>query len=116
MDDTDVHTGLRWLAGAREAECFMYGMCPDKWYKAKTAVIKALVEEYHHEMFIFEERLGDEAFLRNIERGFAARTDFTLRGCVGALDGLLVYIKKPTQKETNKAISAFPSSSSSLNI
>lgn len=104
---THMVAGLRWLSGARDAEAFKYGMCRNTWYKNKTAVIKALCREYHKEMFNFEERLNDKNFLLGIEGRFAARTGYHLRGCVGALDGLLVYIKKPSKNETNKARSYY---------
>lgn len=78
------YVGLRWLAGARDGECFKYGMCRDKWYKNKTSVVQALVAVYHAGMFNMDERLDDLEYLLATEKGFAARTKGTLRGCVGA--------------------------------
>jgi hypothetical protein len=43
---------------------------------------------------------SDVAYMEKIEKSFAARSGFVYRGCVGALDGIALRIKRPTNRES----------------
>ena len=56
----------------------------------------ALIEAYK-----LDYPLHDPAQMEEIEEGFAALSGGVVRGCVGALDGMVVRIIKPSKKDTD---------------
>jgi len=70
-------------------------------YACKDAVIDALVRHYGR-MFALEKRLKDLPYLQQLEAGFAQRSRGVIRGCIAAVDGLVVKIITPSTKECRK--------------
>ena len=84
---------LRWLAGGSHWDIDLnHGVAPTTLY----SLIDSFVEDFlalpqYQLRFPFT----DEAALKEIEAGFAARSCGVVRGCVGAIDGIVIGIAKP---------------------
>ena len=89
--DVALSATLRWLAGGSYLDVAdMHGIHQSTFYVLIWRVIDAIniVEK-------FEFPYHDVEKLTAIERGFYARNGGTLKGCVGAIDGIAVTICKP---------------------
>jgi len=53
-----------------------------------------------NEVETIEFHATDKEFLNDLEAGFAKRSGEGFRGCVGAVDGISVAVRKPYLKET----------------
>lgn len=93
--EVQVSVSIRWLAGGSYLDIVdVHGVSTTTLYQSLHAFLFALV---HHPRYKIEFPIEDEGELDKIAEGFAEidRTGcFT--GCVGALDGLIVPIQKPS--------------------
>ena len=107
---------LRYLAGgAFIDQCFIYHVSHQLFY----ATIKRTIERLFRTLPEFTLgpalRARDTATLDRISAGFSARTDGLLTGCIGAIDGLLIPIRRPG-KEMNERVYYCRKGFYSLNI
>jgi len=94
--ETRLAATLRYLAGGSYLDiCFTHGIAIPSFYDC---VWQVMGEINRVETIKFP--TTDEAALKRISLGFESRTSGTLYGCVGALDGLCIRIRKPRAEET----------------
>ena len=85
---------LRYLAGGNVNDIYrMHGVSRDEMYKSVWVVVDAI---NNHPSFGMVFPIDDDERLAHIEAGFRAKSTNQLhRGCVGAIDGLFVKIRRP---------------------
>ena len=94
--ETRLAATLRYLAGGSYLDiCFTHGIATPSFYDC---VWQVMGEINRVETIKFP--TTDKAALKRISLGFESRTGGTLYGCVGALDGLCIRIRKPSAEET----------------
>ena len=97
---------LRWLAGGCVHDIYqMHGVAYNTFYNSLWKTVDAI---NNHSLHKFKFDCDDHDALYEIERGFAAlSTNQCFRGCVGAMDGLIVKIKAPSLKDDSHPMRFF---------
>ena len=91
---------LRWLRGASYIDVYMlYGCAPRTFYRTIYRVMTAITR--HHSLPLLGavkelHQSGEKRWLAAVAAGFARYTDGIIAGCIGAIDGVQVEIKKPS--------------------
>lgn len=93
--EVQVSAVIRWLAGGSHMDIVdIHGISDTTLYYCIDAFVLTVVD---HPKYKIEFPIGDEQALDELSEGFA-RLDRTqcFDGCVGALDGLIIPIRKPS--------------------
>ena len=92
---------LRLLAGSSYLDMFLwFNVCPDHARKISREVMeKWICNDNVICINYFDQVLKDNGNRQEISNLFSSRSDGVLDGCIGALDGWLVKIFCPTNKE-----------------
>jgi hypothetical protein len=98
---------LRWLAGGNYLDImYHHGISESGFWRAIHACIYAILIEYADDE-LGSSKFSDSAKLDEIERTFAQHNQGAVRGCVGAVDGMAVKIKRPTLSECDNPMSYY---------
>lgn len=102
-----VAMSLRWLAGGQWPDIKkVYGVSKGHFYRLRTKFMKAVVGSPTLEIWLPDS--SDVEALQGLARQFEATASSpVLRGCVGALDGLTVFIKAPTASEAENVLAYY---------
>jgi hypothetical protein len=97
---------LRYMAGGAVVDIIdLHGVSEPTFYRCLWQTVDAL---NHSEWEGLQwPSLSDQTYLRDLEADFSALSDGSMRGCMGALDGLQIKIRKPHAGETQSAGSFF---------
>lgn len=93
---------LRWLRGASHHEFLvMYGISISAFYQIVWRVCRAICNTHSLPLMsgIAQMRAGDDSYLRSLARGFARYSQNAISNCIGAIDGVQVWIRKPWKRE-----------------
>jgi hypothetical protein len=84
---------LRFLAGGSYIDiCRVHTVAYGSFYHVIHRVIKAITLEMGHLVSL---DLQDDASLQAISEGFQRKSNGVVRGCIGALDGICIQIRRP---------------------
>jgi DDE superfamily endonuclease len=90
---------IRMLAGASYLDLMLlYGVKSSSLYRCFHECIGWINESFTFPLSKWLKSL-DTAALREVSDGFAERSDFAFSGCIGAVDGIAIWINCPTMKE-----------------
>ena len=105
--ELELAVTLRWLAGGNYMDIYLlHGISESSFWRAIHAVVHALLIEYG-ESELGEAKFTDPERLAEIELTFDRATAGLIRGCVGAIDGMAVKIKRPGKNECENPVSYF---------
>lgn len=93
---------LRLLAGGSYIDIqVIHGMAKSTLYHTLDIFINDFLSLPHYRLnFPLGQTTADESLRQRISAGFAKLSRGVLRGCLGAVDGIVIKIKKPSKKDT----------------
>jgi hypothetical protein len=98
-----LHMVLRWLRGGQFHDFLVpFGISKAAFYATAWRVCSAICARYTLPMAeaVKAARRGDDSHFERWAKGFAAFTLGVIAHCFGAIDGVQISIKKPTEKES----------------
>jgi hypothetical protein len=97
---TRLAVTLRFLAGGSWCDLmFAFGVAKSTFFGVVEETMQAI-----NGVLEIKFPINSEADLRRIEEGFAAQSGFNLRGCVMAIDGLIVKTRRPYKSECENVL------------
>lgn len=92
---------LRFLAGGSYIDiCFCHGISEVTFYRVVWETVDAIAAVLHI-------RYGGDDEMKRVSDAFAKKTDGIMDGCIGAVDGLAIKIRRPRVSAINNQASYF---------
>ena len=94
--EIQLSIALRYLAGGSYIDiCRVHLVSYGSFYQVTNRVIEAILAEMNHLVSL---DLRDEDLLHRLSDGFRRKTNGIVRGCIGAIDGICIQIRRPAEK------------------
>jgi hypothetical protein len=94
--EIQLSIALRYLAGGSYIDiCRVYLVSYGPFYQVTDLAIEAIFAEMNRLVSL---DLRDEDLLRRLSEGFRRKTNGIVRGCIGAIAGIRIQIRRPAEK------------------